>query len=757
MKLAHPSSPLRITFFYALLAVVVVGSVFLLHQLLGQERQWLAFLVGGWVIVTVSALIFYLLLVRQQRHYLRSLTEESSEREQTLQEFHASAARNRALVNAMPDMMFRLSSDGVYLDFKAEQDSDLLMSPDAILGTNIRNSPMPPAVVEQIIEAMERALESDQTQTVEYSLPFPDGERVYEARVAACGRQEVVAIVRDITEQTQLVRAMEQRIQERTRELSTLLRISRNLVSTLALEPFLDTILAELKGVIDYTAAAIFLLEGERLVLSSYQGPTPPEELPDHWQLSEARHALPVVEGNDPVIIPDVRADTEPARYYRAFVHTYFEQIPEHICTWMAVPLRAQDQVIGMLSLDHDQPNSYTAHDAELTLAFANQTAVAIENARLYRQEQIRRHQADTLLRAASVVSSTLEVDEVLDRILDQLQGVVAYDSASVQLLQGDNLQVIAGRGFPVLEEVMGKSFPIANTFPNHHILEDNAPLNLANVQDYYPVFREPPYGHIRGWLGVPLSVQDRIIGMITLDRTDEGGFDEEEVRLATAFADLAALALENARLYSRAEQAAVLEERHRLARELHDSVSQALYGIALGARTARTLVERDPARVAEPVDYVLSLAEAGLAEMRALIFELRPESLEKEGLVAVLNKQAASLRTRHGLVVEIEICCDEPLLPIDKKEALYRVAQEAMNNVTKHAQATQLDLRLKCNDGILQMEVCDDGIGFDATASYPGHLGLHTMRERVAKLHGQIVIDSQIGKGTNIVVTVPM
>jgi signal transduction histidine kinase len=257
--------------------------------------------------------------------------------------------------------------------------------------------------------------------------------------------------------------------------------------------------------------------------------------------------------------------------------------------------------------------------------------------------------------------------------------------------------------------------------------------------------------------LGVPLSVQDRIIGMITLDRTDEGGFDEEEVRLATAFADLAALALENARLYSRAEQAAVLEERHRLARELHDSVSQALYGIALGARTARTLVERDPARVAEPVDYVLSLAEAGLAEMRALIFELRPESLEKEGLVAVLNKQAASLRTRHGLVVEIEICCDEPLLPIDKKEALYRVAQEAMNNVTKHAQATQLDLRLKCNDGILQMEVCDDGIGFDATASYPGHLGLHTMRERVAKLHGQIVIDSQIGKGTNIVVTVPM
>jgi signal transduction histidine kinase len=276
-------------------------------------------------------------------------------------------------------------------------------------------------------------------------------------------------------------------------------------------------------------------------------------------------------------------------------------------------------------------------------------------------------------------------------------------------------------------------------------------------VQDYYPVFRDPPYGHIRGWLGVPLSVQDRTIGIITLDRSNEGGFNDEEVRLATAFADLAALALDNARLFSRAEQAAVLEERQRLARELHDSVSQALYGIALGARTARTLVERDPTRVAEPLDYVLSLAEAGLAEMRALIFELRPESLEKEGLVAVLTKQAASLRTRHGLVVEMEICCEEPSLAIDKKEALYRVAQEAMNNVAKHAQATQLDLYLACDDGLLRLEVRDDGIGFDATASYPGHLGLHTMRERVAKLHGQITIDSHPDTGTSVVVIVPV
>lgn len=198
----------------------------------------------------------------------------------------------------------------------------------------------------------------------------------------------------------------------------------------------------------------------------------------------------------------------------------------------------------------------------------------------------------------------------------------------------------------------------------------------------------------------------------------------------------------------------AALEERQRLARELHDSVSQALYGIALGARTARTLLERDPAKAAEPIDYVLSLAEAGLSEMRALIFELRPESLQNEGLVAALTKIADALRTRHKLEVVTDFC-PEPDISLDAKEMLYRIAQEASHNTAKHAAASYVELKMYCEDKQLTLIIHDNGKGFNPESDFPGHLGLHSMRERVASLDGDMQIDSQPGGGTTITVYV--
>jgi PAS domain S-box-containing protein len=188
--------------------------------------------------------------------------------------------------------------------------------------------------------------------------------------------------------------------------------------------------------------------------------------------------------------------------------------------------------------------------------------------------------------------------------------------------------------------------------------------------------------------------------------------------------------------------------ERRRLARELHDAVVQALYGIVLGARAARGLLDRAPGQAAEPLEYVLSLAEAGLAETRTLIFDLRPESLETEGLVAALTKQAAPLSARHGLEVHTDLC-DEPALPLDIKEALYRIAQEAMHNTVKHAQARRVDLRLADQAGTIVLEVCDDGKGFNPAGSFPGHLGLRSMSERATHLGGTLQIESAPGRGT--------
>jgi signal transduction histidine kinase len=199
----------------------------------------------------------------------------------------------------------------------------------------------------------------------------------------------------------------------------------------------------------------------------------------------------------------------------------------------------------------------------------------------------------------------------------------------------------------------------------------------------------------------------------------------------------------------------ATLEERQRLARELHDSVSQALYGIALGARTAQAQLERDPARLAEPLDYILSLAEAGLSEMRALIFELRPESLQNEGLVAALTKQTDALRARYKLGVVTHFG-PEPDIPLEIKEALYRIAQESTHNVAKHAHATRVDLTLQESEGIVLLEIRDNGRGFDASREYPGHLGMKSMPERAARIGGNFQLSSRPGEGTVITVTVP-
>ena len=199
----------------------------------------------------------------------------------------------------------------------------------------------------------------------------------------------------------------------------------------------------------------------------------------------------------------------------------------------------------------------------------------------------------------------------------------------------------------------------------------------------------------------------------------------------------------------------AALEERQRLARELHDSVSQALYGIALGARTARTQLERDPAKVAEPLDYVLSQAEAGLSEMRALIFELRPESLQNEGLAAALAKQCDALRARYKVEITTELG-EEPDLSLDAKEALYRIAQEALHNVARHAGATRVDLRLERAEGEWRLEVSDNGRGFDPGGDYPGHLGLKSMRERAERIGAELRIESRPGAGSSLRVRLP-
>lgn len=380
-----------------------------------------------------------------------------------------------------------------------------------------------------------------------------------------------------------------------------------------------------------------------------------------------------------------------------------------------------------------------------------------------------RTREISALLELTRNVASTLELKPLLALVLSQLKTVVDYTGAAIATFDGDNFVFLDYLGPTRREQILSLTVPINLPTGYQEVIRRRQPVIFNDAQNSAEVHNksldavskllDEHFGYARSWLGVPLMVKDRAIGVLRVDHIESEHFNEQDAQLVLAFANQAAVAIENARLYERAQNLAVLEERQRLARELHDSVSQALYGIALGARTARSMIDRPGGNqqdLAAPLDYVLSLADAGLVEMRALIFELRPESLEAEGLIAALNKQAEALRARDQIDVHTEFC-EEPSISLNKKETLYRVAQEAMHNTTKHARASRVTLKLAIDDSMLALEIADNGIGFDPDQEFPGHLGLRSMRERIEGLGGQLFIDSELQKGTRVRATIPL
>jgi len=239
--------------------------------------------------------------------------------------------------------------------------------------------------------------------------------------------------------------------------------------------------------------------------------------------------------------------------------------------------------------------------------------------------------------------------------------------------------------------------------------------------------------------------------------------FSPEQLSLIASVGHQVGVAVENARLYEQAEQAAALAERSRLARELHDSVTQSLYSVTMYAEAAaRLLTAGQETTAAEYLRDARDTAQEALREMRLLIFELRPPALEEGGLTGALQARLDAVEKRAGVQAELRVegvegMADAEWLPQAIQQELYHVAQEALNNSLKHAKAAKLRVCLRLKDDAVCLEVVDDGIGFDpTTAEARGGLGLPGMRERVQRIGGQLQIESALGRGTTVSVQVP-
>lgn len=422
-------------------------------------------------------------------------------------------------------------------------------------------------------------------------------------------------------------------------------------------------------------------------------------------------------------------------------------------------------QVAGPIE-GHDEVASLTSSFNAMMVALDERMAA---NANLYAAAQERVRDLTGLAEIARLLTAGPSVQETMDILGAHVCRLVGCSAVAIWLSDGEaGTDLYGGHGLPreyealtdeVLDELSDDDF---ETTARKAVRTGE--VAYCRLIDEQTQDLPPKHGALRRAMrsldlsaatAVPLRVQDHMVGAMTCYTVSPEPLSGSDLSLLTTIADQVAVAVENARLYERSRDLAALEERQRLARELHDSVSQALYGIALGAKTARSLLDTAPERAAEPMEYVLSLAEAGLTEMRALIFELRPEALETEGLVPVLARQVAAIQARHGLEVQTMVCT-EPDVPFAVKEAAYRIAQEALNNAVKHAHASHVNIGMDWNrDGIV-LEIGDDGKGFDPEAVFVGHLGLRTMRERAVRLGGTLEVKSRPGEGTRIRTWIP-
>jgi signal transduction histidine kinase len=576
---------------------------------------------------------------------------------------------------------------------------------------------------------------------------------------------------------------MAQETVSQEQELAALLEVARSLSSTLELGPLLRLILDQLKLVADYSGAGIWIIEGDHSRLLEARGATAEERetgiIGLTFTLANIGFIWEKLRRGQPVIIDNVRGEGELAAAYRKAVGPLIEG-PEtrYVRSFLAVPLVYREEVIGYLSLSKSEPGYYTAHHARTAAAIAAHAAAAIAHARLYEQQRAAQstlaRQIDRLTTLTDITRRLLaatELDDVLGIVVESAIRLSDAAGAMVELIDEDRerLTALAWHGEPRAFYTWFSTSVLTDEF----MAETAAGQALAYrravaVEDYatwpttYTYKQRALDLGIRAVAVAPLLVDGEPIGVLWVSDIQPRPFSPEEMAVVQALADQAALAIEHARLVQRGRDAAIIEERARLARDLHDSVTQSVFSLGMLARAARTQYERDSDRLGSTLDRIGVLAQEALVEMRTLLLELQPSTLAEHGLAKALERLVASVRVRSDLTASFTATTRERL-PADTELAVYRIIQEAIANAVKHAHASTLTVTLREDAGLV-VTVTDNGSGFDAGAVAAatadlsrGGLGLRSMRERAEAAGLTVDITSTPGTGTTVTVRAPL
>ncbi len=561
---------------------------------------------------------------------------------------------------------------------------------------------------------------------------------------------------------------LEQRVADRTRELAALNSIAAVVSRSLDLEEVLNSALDKTLEVTGIEAGGIYLLQedidpdrprstsaasadAQVLTIVAHRGLDEQfVEQIDRLEVGEGFSGH-VIHTGEPLIVSDLSTDPRLTRM----------QVSQSGFRSAAIlPLVSRGNVLGSFFVITRDHREFPRQDISLLISIGRQIGVAVETARLFGQAEQRTQELEALYRADEELYGHLRLDELLQTLVDVAVDILQADKSSLMTWdeKREKLLVQAARGFS--PETMAKmSFDPGEGIAGR-VATSGVPIVIEDARDDPRVVqRITEAEEIRSFMHVPIQVGGEVFGVFNVDYLEPRAFGDEEQRLFAALAQRAALAVENAQLYEQAQELAVMEERSRLARDLHDAVTQTLFSASLIADVLPRLWERDPDVGMSRLEEVRQLTRGALAEMRTLLLELRPTTLVEAELGDLLRQlgEATTGRARVPVKVTVEGRCT---LPDEVKVALYRIAQEALNNVAKHAGANRATVGLRCTPppdsaaggGAVELRIADDGQGFDPATVPADHLGLGIMRERAEAIGAGLTIHSQAGRGTEVI-----
>lgn len=449
----------------------------------------------------------------------------------------------------------------------------------------------------------------------------------------------------------------------------------------------------------------------------------------------------------------------------------------------LVVPVYQGDNQLGIVEITLPGSEGFEQWMIEILHEVAIQLGISIHQTRLY--ERIQQHASaleglvedrtaklrkseqseyeqrlfsEVMLDIVRWLNRSLDLDQVLDQVLVGLERVIPYDGANIVLLEGDVGEIIKSRGnYPEnfyrtsLIKLDITEYPLYQ-----QMIETKRPILLGDVKKAPGWIKTINTVPVRSYMGIPIFAEDGILGFINVDKFEPGFFNEQYLQRLEAFAQQAAIAIRNASLHQNAQQIAILEERQRLARDLHDAVSQLLFSINILAETLAQDSDLASTDLRQRAEMIRTLASSAQAEMRLLLLELRPMNMEEVAIDYLLQQLTTGFRGKRAADIALSVA----ELPFDLhgvvKNVIFRITQEALNNIAKHAKANSVDIALYLEQEMLCLAVRDDGDGFDPSAHTDGY-GLQIMRERADEIGATLTLETELGSGTRVLFRVPL